>query len=420
MKGPPAATVDPVQAARAGKNIRTPAAFAAVAGRIVLLPNAVGRPDAVSCAARVAFDGRQSFHLPLDVPYPLGSPTAFGFEVVAPDGRVAAAGQAWAGAGRRRALQVAAAAPLVGPHAVVLRTRLAGPGRTAWTHAHVLACVAAPAGWESDIGHGHPPEVPVAAAAARSGTVSCSSCGGQSVGRALGGRNSRPGTPPMCLICGSLERHRVIRAVVEALPADRLIAARLLQFGPVSVVQAPAFRSFEVSIYGGHNSLDLLNIARPAARYDWVLANHVLEHVGDDGRAVTELQRILAPDGIAEVTVPDTYWQFATSDWGFADPDRNEHFRKCGSDFPRVIGQKVPDCRIAQVVGQDPVTRIRGIVYLTSRTLPPLEAVGRTCLSAGMIVTCAWVALPRGRLGPFGHGAVRGQGFCRMPKGCAS
>lgn len=55
-----------------------------------------------------------------------------------------------------------------------------------------------------------------------------------------------------------------------------------------------------------------------------------------------------------------------------------------------MIGQKVPDCRILQIIGQDPVTGIRDIVYLASRTLAPLESVARHCRAAGLIAIVGW------------------------------
>jgi ubiquinone/menaquinone biosynthesis C-methylase UbiE len=38
--------------------------------------------------------------------------------------------------------------------------------------------------------------------------------------------------------------------------------------------------------------------------YDLVRCSHVLEHVPDDRRALSEIRRILAPNGIAVIQVP--------------------------------------------------------------------------------------------------------------------
>jgi len=143
------------------------------------------------------------------------------------------------------------------------------------------------------------PRAAAAGAAAKADAPPCTVCGARAFGRAASGRASRPGTLPKCLSCGSLERHRIIRRLFEAIPADRLSAARALQFSPENIVQASTFRTFEVSVYGGHNSLDLMRIARPDRSYDWVLAYHEPEHVPDDGRAVSDIvylfSRTMAP-----------------------------------------------------------------------------------------------------------------------------
>ena len=50
--------------------------------------------------------------------------------------------------------------------------------------------------------------------------------------------------------------------------------------------------------------LDLLDIDHPDGHFDFVLCNHVLEHIPDDRRAMAEIFRVLAPGGRALITVP--------------------------------------------------------------------------------------------------------------------
>lgn len=300
-----ARTVDLMRAVWTGENIRAAPAFAASSAKITLWPNAPGQPVATERTGDVDFAGQQIVVLVLDVPHVQGSPVVFEVDVIRPDGSVALAARATVGAGRRRALRAAAAEPLRGPHDIVLRTLLLPPGKTAWTWAQVLSFEVVSPGVETDAEHAELPAVQLLGPAAAE-APSCLICGGRTFGRAQSGRLSRLGNPPRCLTCGSVERHRIIRSIFEAIPADRLAAARALQFSPETVVQPAAFARFEISVYGGHNSLDLMRIDRPDASYDWVLANHVLEHVPDDATALREILRILAPDGIAEITVPDT------------------------------------------------------------------------------------------------------------------
>lgn len=49
---------------------------------------------------------------------------------------------------------------------------------------------------------------------------------------------------------------------------------------------------------------DAIRLPFPAASFDRAVASEVLEHVGDDGRAVAELARVLKPGGMLGITVP--------------------------------------------------------------------------------------------------------------------
>jgi len=50
--------------------------------------------------------------------------------------------------------------------------------------------------------------------------------------------------------------------------------------------------------------LDLTAIDAPDQSFDVVLASHVLEHIPDDGCAMREIRRVLAPGGWAFLVVP--------------------------------------------------------------------------------------------------------------------
>jgi SAM-dependent methyltransferase len=49
---------------------------------------------------------------------------------------------------------------------------------------------------------------------------------------------------------------------------------------------------------------DLTDLELPDGSVDLVLANHVLEHVVDDARALSEIRRVLRPGGVALLQVP--------------------------------------------------------------------------------------------------------------------
>ena len=50
--------------------------------------------------------------------------------------------------------------------------------------------------------------------------------------------------------------------------------------------------------------LDLCNIKQPDSSWDWIVCNHVLEHVDDYQKALSELYRILKPGGTLIISFP--------------------------------------------------------------------------------------------------------------------
>jgi SAM-dependent methyltransferase len=89
--------------------------------------------------------------------------------------------------------------------------------------------------------------------------------------------------------------------------------------------------------------LDMTNMSAIAAQaFDVVIACDVLEHISDDGAALREVHRVLAPGGMAILSVP----QFDDDRPTLEDPrvdsaeerervyGQPDHVRNYGSDFP--------------------------------------------------------------------------------------
>ena len=68
---------------------------------------------------------------------------------------------------------------------------------------------------------------------------------------------------------------------------------------------------FDLSAHRGDIQLDLQQIELPAASVDVILTPHVLEHVPDTDRALSELFRVIAPGGRMYLQVPLTRGQTA-------------------------------------------------------------------------------------------------------------
>jgi SAM-dependent methyltransferase len=71
--------------------------------------------------------------------------------------------------------------------------------------------------------------------------------------------------------------------------------------------------------------------------YDLIWCSHVLEHVPDDRRALSEIRRILAPNGIAVIQVP--LWGSKTIEGDLPTSERvrvyyqEDHLRRYGTDI---------------------------------------------------------------------------------------
>lgn len=191
----------------------------------------------------------------------------------------------------------------------------------------------------------------------------CCICGGDRFGLGPGGRMSSTGKPPRCLSCQSLERHRIFRGVFSRLVCQELATFRCLQFSLDMTAQPEWFGEYEVSVYGGQNSLDLQHIDRPNAAYDVVICNHVLEHVGDDKAGLCELVRILSPKGFVFLSVPSPLDRPVTVDWGKPDASQHGHYRLYGSDFAQLLKDTLPSASRMSVIGVDPITMTRDVIF---------------------------------------------------------
>jgi SAM-dependent methyltransferase len=155
----------------------------------------------------------------------------------------------------------------------------------------------------------------------------CCLCG-RRVGRFLPYRGGWAGAPPLmrvlkivgsdldrygCPVCGCNDRERHLAlyfrelglfekvrgsAVLHFAPEPKF-GFLIAQAGPSHYVRAdltPAAPEIE--------KIDMLAIPYAEGSFDLVIANHVLEHVADDTKALSELHRVLRPGGLAILQTP--------------------------------------------------------------------------------------------------------------------
>ncbi|MEM6904662.1 MAG: methyltransferase domain-containing protein [Pseudomonadota bacterium] len=176
------------------------------------------------------------------------------------------------------------------------------------------------------------------------------------------------GTPRICPICGYEGRFAPVRHKPEiwcpqcdSRPRHRLLklwmdrelhlpeGARVLHFAAEPWVrgwfeaQGATYQTADLNDkFDLQLNLEALDLADESV--DLVMANHVLEHV-DDAKALAELYRVLAPGGLAVLTVPVVEgW-----DESYEDPDLTEaerHLRYGDPTHKRFYGRDIRD-RIA-------------------------------------------------------------------------
>ena len=196
----------------------------------------------------------------------------------------------------------------------------------------------------------------------------CPICGGATFVPGPKGRMAPNGMLPRCEKCQSLERHRMFRIMFERLGVQEFATMRAIQFSPDPTIDQKWFESFELSVYGSGEGVDIQSIARADGTYDFVACSHVLEHVADDRKALHELLRITADDGLLFLVVPDPFREEKTRDWGFAKPEKHGHFRVYGADIATRFSLYLPDQPVISYMGEDPVTGERDGCFLLPKS----------------------------------------------------
>jgi SAM-dependent methyltransferase len=186
------------------------------------------------------------------------------------------------------------------------------------------------------------------------GTIVCPICGFEAkkfhYGGVIEGKGVGAGlcANSMCPECRSLERHRLIYFVLKNTILERKKYS-ILHFAPEKCLTDILMEYFPDSDYVTADMsegramvvADIQNIQFEDGRFDLIFCNHVLEHVADDRKAMSELYRILKPAGRAFLTVPfDPESDKTCEDSSITSPMRRrihfgqkDHVRYYGMDF---------------------------------------------------------------------------------------
>ena len=158
----------------------------------------------------------------------------------------------------------------------------------------------------------------------------------------------------LCPNCGSLERHRVARLLLQ----DRLCGRqKVLHMAPESLM-IPWLVSISRDYLNADlhhpamRRLDLTDTHLPDASFTLVWCSHVLEHILDDAAALNEAFRILAPGGQLVLQVP-IGGEATLEDPTVTDDDarletflQEDHVRLYGRDIARRIEAAGFECEM--------------------------------------------------------------------------
>jgi len=142
-----------------------------------------------------------------------------------------------------------------------------------------------------------------------------------------------------CPRCQSMERHRLQFMVVTQL-------AQRYDFSSMSILHIAPEKFFMTMFrerfreYVGANlqanrgvdlQADLCTLPFADSQFDVVYASHVLEHIKDDTRVLSEVKRVLRTGGLAVLPVPMVANQ--TVEYPEPNPNEFEHVRAPGPDY---------------------------------------------------------------------------------------
>jgi SAM-dependent methyltransferase len=150
-----------------------------------------------------------------------------------------------------------------------------------------------------------------------------------------------------CPVCRSLQRHRLVWLLLQQrILADGAIEGHMLHIAPETAL-SHKFEAMDNLVYItsdlGENRVstqfDICAIPMPDDTFDFLMCSHVLEHVSDDRRAMSEFRRVLTDNGSGVILVP-IFAETSFDDPSITDPIERErvfgqldHVRVYGLDF---------------------------------------------------------------------------------------
>jgi SAM-dependent methyltransferase len=148
-------------------------------------------------------------------------------------------------------------------------------------------------------------------------------------------------------------RHRALVLLLRDRYGLSERSARVLHVGPGASVSRWLEERRQLDYVSGDIDSPLAEVRMDATdmpfedeSFDFAICVHVLEHVLDDRKAMSEFFRVLKPGGEAVFQVPPSDLETTREDPAVIDPHERErlfgqydHVRLCGADYPARIAE---------------------------------------------------------------------------------
>jgi SAM-dependent methyltransferase len=157
----------------------------------------------------------------------------------------------------------------------------------------------------------------------------------------------------LCPSCQALERHRLIWLYLQERTGFFKKNLKVLHVAPEACfiprfekIHGDGYITADIESPLAKVKMDIHQIPFEDNTFDAVLCNHVLEHVADDIKAMSEIHRVLKKGGFAIMQVPffPPLPETTFEDFSITDPREREkafgqddHVRKYGKDYTKRI-----------------------------------------------------------------------------------
>lgn len=185
-----------------------------------------------------------------------------------------------------------------------------------------------------------------------------------------------PRSNALCPNCLSLERHRLIWYYLKNHTSFFKEKLHILHIAPEACfidrfekIHGDQYITADIESPLAKVKMDIHQIPFEENTFDLVLCNHVLEHVENDIKAVSEIQRVLKPGGFAILQVPffpplpkETIEDTTITDKREREKlfGQDDHVRKYGLDYPKRLeraGLKVEEIDLFKTLSEADVYR---------------------------------------------------------------